>query len=144
MHRRAAPFMVLLALAGVSAGACKKKIGDSCSISTDCSTTGDRQCDISEASGYCTQINCDPNGCPDNALCIGFEAHAPRLERRYCMSGCTTDSDCRTPDYHCAHPDNRTCVNSANDTGLLPPGQTCNVLIDTVALSPGYCAPVAP
>ena len=81
MTRRAAPLIVLLALAGATVGACKKKIGDSCSIATDCATTGDRQCDISEASGYCTIIGCDPNGCPDNAVCVGFEAQAPRLGR---------------------------------------------------------------
>ena len=60
--------LALLLVAGLSAGACKKVIGDGCSASSDCSATGDRQCDLSEANGYCTIPGCDPTGCPDDAL----------------------------------------------------------------------------
>lgn len=136
--------LALLLAVGLSAGACKKVIGDGCSASTDCSATGDRQCDLSQVDGYCTLQNCDPNGCPDEALCIGFDAHAPRLERRFCMAGCDVDDDCRTPEYRCVHPDARACVNTANASGILPSGQSCNVLIDTVSRTAGYCAPAAP
>lgn len=135
--------IALLLAVGLSTGACKKVIGDSCTASTDCSAAADRQCDISEVNGYCTIQNCDPNGCPDDALCIGFDAHAPRLERRYCMAGCEVDGDCRTPEYHCDRVDSRACVNTANASGVLPAGQSCNVLIDTSPRSPGFCAPVA-
>jgi hypothetical protein len=134
----------VLFLLGLSAGACKKVIGDSCSASTDCSANGDRQCDVSEANGYCTIQGCDPNGCPDDALCVGFDAHAPRLERRFCMAGCAVDDDCRTPEYRCVRPDPRACVNTANATGILPDGRSCNVLIDTVSRAAGYCAPAVP
>lgn len=144
MNRRPFPLFALLLSLGLSAGACKKVIGDGCAASTDCSATGDRQCDVSQPDGYCTLPNCDPNSCPDDALCIGFDAHAPRLERRYCMAGCEDDSDCRTPEYHCVAFDPIGCINTANATGTLTPGSTCNVLIDTVSRSPRYCAPNVP
>ena len=141
MNRRPLSLLALLLSLGLSAGACKKVIGDGCTASTDCSAQGDRQCDVSQADGYCTVQGCDPNSCPDEALCIGFDAHAPRLERRYCMAACDVDDDCRTPEYRCVRPDPRACVNTANDTGTLPDGRSCNVLIDTISRAAGYCAP---
>src|SRR5690242_18467125 len=50
----------------IVATGCKPKIGDECKTSTDCSVTGDRLCDITQPSGYCTIFNCEePGSCPD-------------------------------------------------------------------------------
>ena len=51
---------------------CGNEIGDSCSISTDCSTSGDRICDRSQPGGYCTVPGCDHDTCPENSVCIRF------------------------------------------------------------------------
>ena len=51
-------------------------------VSRDCSATGDRQCDLAQPSGYCTVPGCEANGCPSEAMCVSFDAHAPRLRRR--------------------------------------------------------------
>lgn len=135
-------FTLVFFLVAAGAFGCKKVIGDSCSIASDCSISGDRQCDTTQYDGYCTQVGCDPNSCPDEASCVAFNAHAPRLERRYCMASCETDDDCRTPEYHCQRADARgseACVNGADGGGVLPPGQSCNVILDTPARAPGYC-----
>jgi len=138
MHRI---LFMLLAL-GLLAPAmgCTKAIGDGCTLSTDCSIQADRACDTSQPSGYCTVIGCDGNSCPDEALCIAFNAHAPRITRRYCMAACEVDDDCRTPEYRCRRPDPTTCAMGTSDT--LPPGQTCDRLIDTVSRASGFCVPV--
>jgi len=60
---------MLLAL--VAAG-CGKEIGDDCVVSSDCSTAGDRICDISSPGGYCTIQGCDFNTCPDESVCVSF------------------------------------------------------------------------
>ncbi len=52
--------------------ACGDKIGDSCSISTDCSAQGERICDGSSPDGYCTIAGCDFGTCPDEAVCVRF------------------------------------------------------------------------
>ena len=50
--------LLLLAFVGASATAagCKPRIGDDCQISTDCSASGDRLCDISAPGGYCNNV----------------------------------------------------------------------------------------
>jgi hypothetical protein len=103
------------ALVGVLA-ACTPKIGDTCTISTDCSTRGDRLCDTAQPGGYCTQFNCQKNSCPDQAACVLFEAAIPgcdyndrsgasgsRVARSFCVAMCSSDSDCRSG-YVCADP----------------------------------------
>ncbi len=134
MYPRAVLALTLLAL--TPALACQKVIGDSCSISTDCSIEGDRTCDISQPCGYCTITACDPNTCPDNnSVCVNFDANASRLARTYCMSGCSHDSDCRS-NYHCAFPDAPTCISN--------PAASCNLIIDTTPIAPGWCVQVGP
>jgi hypothetical protein len=99
--------LLALALFAVAAG-CKPQIGDDCKISTDCSTAGDRLCDITAPGGYCTVFNCEPNSCPDGeSLCVQFGAAlSPACEagpspspspyaRTFCMATCDDDSDCR-------------------------------------------------
>lgn len=52
--------------------ACGEEIGDSCTISSDCSPQGDRICDNNSPGGYCTIFGCDVGTCPDEAVCIRF------------------------------------------------------------------------
>jgi hypothetical protein len=107
----AAAFAVLLA-------GCKPEIGDDCSVSTDCSSTGDRLCDTTQPGGYCTIFNCEPGTCPEEAICVGFATSSSklcqdpqsedRLQRTYCLRSCDSDGDCRSG-YECGNvgvPDN--------------------------------------
>jgi hypothetical protein len=89
------------AAAALTAG-CAPKIGDKCTVSTDCSVNGDRLCDSTQPSGYCTVFNCEPNACPDDSLCVEFTeptctspAESDRFTRTFCMASCTADGDCR-------------------------------------------------
>lgn len=97
----------------VAVAGCKPQIGDKCQVSTDCSQTGDRLCDVSEPDGYCTIYNCEPKGsnasaaCPDEGSCIAFgEQPSPVLgcqgglgsvpyQRTFCLKICKNGSDCR-------------------------------------------------
>ena len=117
--------MAALAALAVAAG-CSPKIGDNCSVSTDCSATGDRLCDITEPGGYCTVFNCEPDSCPDSAACVNFgstlssvvdpndpskpidpactlgQGNSP-YQRSFCLANCESDSDCRGG-YRCIDP----------------------------------------
>src|ERR1700760_4201839 len=64
----------LACLAALFAFGCTPHIGDSCTISTNCSAQGDRLCDITQPGGYCTEFNCEPDSCPDDAICVNFGA----------------------------------------------------------------------
>jgi hypothetical protein len=109
------PHFLVLALLGAVAG-CTPRIGDHCALSTDCSLRGDRQCDNSQPNGYCTEFNCAPNSCPDQAACVMFGASVPgcpyddyrspsRTARAFCMAHCQQDSDCRQSEgYICRNP----------------------------------------
>jgi hypothetical protein len=100
-------FLAILGLAG-----CKPEIGDSCSLSTDCSASGDRLCDTTQPGGYCTIFNCSAGTCPEEAICVAFGtaiSTAPgcfdpqdsaRLQRTFCMRKCDSDGDCRSS-YDC-------------------------------------------
>lgn len=93
---------------------CSPKIGDDCNSSTDCSLRGDRLCDSTQPGGYCTVFNCEPDGCPEEAQCVAFQASLdpvcvdpqqyPRFRRSFCMKRCENDGDCR---------DGYDCVNMA-------------------------------
>ncbi|HLK35397.1 MAG TPA: hypothetical protein VKU41_01510 [Polyangiaceae bacterium] len=108
-------FAFLGAALGLLAG-CGSKIGSSCQLSTDCSVQGNRLCDTSLPSGYCTQLGCVANGCPDSAACVLFGASVPgcpyddyqspsRTGQVLCMATCNSDSDCRQSDgYVCRDP----------------------------------------
>jgi hypothetical protein len=100
---------------------CGKEIGDACIVSSDCSPSGDRQCDIAQKEGYCTIMGCDYATCPEEAACIRFFTGefsnkecastndcsldelcnlrgycVPRsAEVRYCMKTCESNDDCR-------------------------------------------------
>jgi hypothetical protein len=103
-------------LAVLAAGAigCSSKIGDKCTLNTDCSISNTRACDTSQPDGYCTIFNCSPNTCPDQAACVEFQASIAgcpyddyaspaRTGRTFCMETCHRDSDCRDG-YVCADP----------------------------------------
>src|SRR4051812_12230223 len=113
--RRAVAGAVVASVAAIAL-ACSPNIGDKCSISTDCSSQGDRLCDTSQPNGYCTQLNCIGNKCADESMCILFNAATPgctytdrsgpaasRIARSFCMAECTKSSDCREH-YVCADP----------------------------------------
>lgn len=101
--------LLLVALvASVAAAGCQPKIGDDCQISTDCSASADRLCDITAPGGYCTVFNCEPGACPeDESLCVQFGAQRSPIEicqdaqspspyaRTFCMGTCEDSSDCR-------------------------------------------------
>lgn len=107
--------LVLGALVLCVGAGCTPQIGDSCQLSTDCGATGNLVCDTSQFMGYCTQLNCTGQDCPDNAACIRFHATVPgcgyddrqgenaRTGIQFCMKTCSTDSDCR-PGYICDKP----------------------------------------
>lgn len=78
--------------------------------------TGDRLCDTSQPEGYCTQLNCKGQSCPDEASCVLFRSSIPgcgfddragpfgsRLARSFCVAQCTSNDDCR-PGFVCASP----------------------------------------
>jgi hypothetical protein len=80
-------------------GACGKEIGDECVVGSDCSPSGDRQCDVSSKGGYCTIQGCDFGTCPEEATCVRFftgsfankpcDPTAPNAS-----NGCTLDELC--------------------------------------------------
>jgi len=98
------PFWVL-PLSALLLG-CTPKIGNKCTLSTDCSQLGDRLCDGTQPNGYCTIFNCEPDNCPDS-ICVAFDptldpacknadqGRWPRFERTFCLKACSADSDCR-------------------------------------------------
>ena len=108
-----------VALFALFALGCAPDIGDSCETSIDCSQTGERLCDVSQAAhgGYCTVFDCEPNDCPDEADCVLFGASPSSVggcenvsgnnpsQRSFCMKQCDNNSDCRTDDgYICMIP----------------------------------------
>jgi hypothetical protein len=103
-------------LLAIAAAGCAPKIGDKCVLSTDCSQQGTLVCDTSQPSGYCTQLNCTNGSCPNDAVCVEFQASVPgcayddyqspsRTGRTFCMAHCNDDSNCRQSDgYICSDP----------------------------------------
>ena len=99
------PMSQLRATAAIAAllatAACGDEIGDECSLSSDCSTQGDRVCDITSPGGYCTVIGCDYDTCPEESVCVRFFSVAdtnrtcePREEDLAGRDDCTPDELC--------------------------------------------------
>ena len=84
--------LVVAALGALSVG-CSKQIGDDCGSAADCDPG--QICDKALPGGYCTVTPCEPDSCPEEAVCIDYP---PFLS--YCMKRCTNDGDCRD-DYAC-------------------------------------------
>jgi hypothetical protein len=105
-------------LLSLSLAACRPEIGDPCETSTDCSPVGDRLCDITqEPDGYCTVFNCEPEECPEEAVCVKFGSQRSVVEgcedplgagpyaRTFCLKKCKKNNDCREGDgYRCIDP----------------------------------------
>jgi len=154
-------WFTVVAAGAAGLGGCGKEIGDPCTLSSDCSPNGDRQCDPSPSSpnGYCTIQGCDTTTCPDEAVCVRFFAGTftnlpctktvdcsldelcsvagqcvPRSsEIRYCMKKCDSNGDCRDG-YECR---DLTKMMEHGGEPVLAPG----VAVD--AHAPKFCA-VAP
>jgi hypothetical protein len=104
------------ALAGLVLSGCTPRIGDKCTLNTDCSIQGTLVCDNSQPNGYCTFFNCGPDSCQNKAACVMLNASIPgcpyndydsppRTGRTMCLAQCQQDSDCRTSDgYVCRSP----------------------------------------
>ncbi len=108
-------YVALLGGGAIFTAGCGKHIGDSCTLSTDCSVQGDRQCDTAQPGGYCTLFGCQGNLCPDKAACVLFQPSIPgcaytdrepaRTAQSICMKNCDTSADCRENEgYVCAKP----------------------------------------
>ena len=138
-------------VAVVAPSGCTPSIGDGCLISTDCSTRGDRVCDTSQPSGYCTVLGCRSGSCPDDAACVLFEARVPgcgpdgrelsRVGRSLCVKTCESSADCR-PGYRCVDPR----ISPVHGIRLEPvaPGTVCipeGSLADVSAQEPAVCKP---
>jgi hypothetical protein len=95
--------VLVLLLGGLFVG-CAPKLGDSCKTSTDCSVQGDRQCDISQPSGYCTIMGCVAGTCAGEGFCVRFEPDEIRLSSSWCMAKCQRGSSCRDG-YRCVSVD---------------------------------------
>ncbi len=96
--------LALSAVAMAGAGGCAPNIGDGCQNSSDCSVTGERVCDVAQPGGYCTVQGCDPDACPDGALCVEWRFRPTRTAATWCMKSCGGDGDCRS-EYACVLPD---------------------------------------
>ena len=89
---RAAILASALTIALVST-ACAPEIGRGCSVSTDCSVNNDRACDTAQPGGYCTILGCDPDSCPDGAICVEWRFEPSRTAATYCMKRCGSCRD---------------------------------------------------
>lgn len=151
--------MRFLIIAAIFAAGCGKEIGDACIVSSDCSPSGDRVCDISQREGYCTIMGCDFSTCPEEAACIRFFSGSfankpcddgsdcsldelcdlnnrcvPRsAEARFCMKTCESNDDCRDG-YECRDLE---LMRAHGGEPVLAPG----TVIDETA--PKFCA-IAP
>jgi hypothetical protein len=115
--RFALAFFASLALL-LSTAACGNKIGDSCTISTDCATEGGRICDSSSPGGYCTVANCDIGTCPSESTCVQFYSVINVDKQCTKAEDCTIDEVCTVGGF-CAARDSelRFCMLKCSDQG---------------------------
>jgi hypothetical protein len=104
LRRQTMRVEIALLLAAVAVTGCENNIGDGCGNSSDCSVTGERQCDLAQPGGYCTVFSCDPDTCPEGA-CIEWRFIPSRTAETWCMQTCGGDGDCRR-EYSCVLPSN--------------------------------------
>lgn len=83
----------ILVAAALAASGCSAEIGDECGTNVDCSPSGDRVCDTTAPGGYCTILDCGPDTCPEEAVCVAWGRDLS--ERTYCMRACGSGDDCR-------------------------------------------------
>jgi len=114
--------------------ACGRSIGDACLISTDCSATGDRSCDLSQPGGYCTVEGCDDHSCPSDSVCVRFfpiDFLTEACQRPTSSAADTSADGGTTSELVCGSADN-ICV-------PCKPGVDGDVCAD--GPDPGLCAP---
>lgn len=103
--------------------ACAPTIGDACEDALQCSVNADRECDLTQPLGYCTLRGCDPDTCPDSAICVEWRYDLPRSSETWCMAQCKNDGDCRADDgYACM---------SESDPRLQQNGSSIARIVDT-------------
>jgi hypothetical protein len=122
MSRRPLEAVILAVTVLTGALGCEAIIGDPCKTNYDCSEDGDRVCDRTQPHGYCTILDCEPNGCPTEAVCVQFfdGVHA----RNYCMRQCKNDGDCDRGLYECVEE-----------------VEGVSTILDNPGKYKGYCAP---
>jgi hypothetical protein len=114
------PLALGVCLLAAEAG-CSRKVGDGCTLSTDCDPTGSRVCDLSQPGGYCTIDGCDDKSCPDESVCIRT------FPQQYLTKPCDPlceDSPCANGAAGCA------CAGAATD----------DCTTDEICIDSGLCA----
>jgi hypothetical protein len=96
MFRLTPPLMLLLLVAGA---ACGHKIGDSCSVSSDCSSDGTRVCDVFSPGGSCTIQGCDFSTCPEDSVCVRFFPSVFGGKSCTGATECSSDEVCTVGNY---------------------------------------------
>jgi hypothetical protein len=122
---------LLFAIVLCAVAACGHKIGDSCSVSSDCASDGSRVCDTFSPGGSCTIKGCDFGTCPDEAVCVRF---FPGVDSGRPCSGpidCAPDEVCTVGDNaslkQCAPRalEQRFCMLTCEDHGDCRDGYEC-------------------
>ncbi len=154
---RSLALLITAAVALMGTIGCTPKIGDECSTALDCSTLGDRLCDVTQPGGYCTIFNCEPDACPDEAACVAFngdldpacgtadDAQFGRFATTFCMFVCESQDDCRTG-YECVRPEQRFArvVDAQTETSNPQDTQVCLAIGEAPVVPdepPGACYP---
>ncbi len=138
----------LLALAALAVTGCRRRIGDACRRSTDCSLRGERICDLSNrvngqgvrtssGSGECTIEGCGRGTCPDVGTCVkvygsDFLSVACDPAREDIATYCELDD--------AAACEAAGCLPSTEDVSeyVCPPSDDCDA--NEVCLPEGLCA----
>jgi hypothetical protein len=135
------PLVIQLALVGLVGltAACGHKIGDSCTVSSDCSDDGSRVCDTFSPGGSCTIEGCDFGTCPEEAVCVRF---FPALPTGAVCTVATQATDC-DPDEVCGS--GGRCVPSSAactpDDPTTPEREDTACQPDEICTIGGRCAP---
>lgn len=93
---------------GLAASGCGRRVGDACKTNVDCSSLGDRFCDVAAPGGYCTIEGCDVrlndknevvDSCEKAAgesVCVRFftQEAAKLCDTLRLESGCAADERC--------------------------------------------------
>lgn len=108
-------------------GACQRRIGNACRVSTDCSIRGERICDLSylvdgdgnvdpKGKGECTIEGCTPGSCPREGACIQV------FNAEFLSVACDPDLEDRRPDPSAPDP---SIYNRCTDQELCLPEGLC-------------------
>ncbi|PCC70912.1 hypothetical protein SAMN02745121_02621 [Nannocystis exedens] len=139
MASRRLLIVVALLAQAVALGACQRKIGSACRVSTDCSFRGERICDLSyldsDGKGECTIEGCTPGSCPKEGACIQV------FNTEFLSVACDPDCEDRRPvdpedklspddpQYKCRELGDPTIYNRCTDQELCLPEGLCADLL---------------